>query len=300
VDLDTSTFLFSECHELDEMPSRSDKYHWLPSCGILILGVLFSAHPWVHWWSPPELLADIIHGLGEALIIAGALGLTVDGYLKRHLINDIARDVFVHIFGHTVPLEMRERIDQLVRVEKIYQDFRVRYRLMSLDDGRVRVEVSQEYSLENLSWQTLYHVPSVVLEKQDSPELLEFKSDPIEDSKARFCYSERLRVEVMDAIKESGALQARAKIVRLRPNVKHPISVHYALTLPGEWSDIICFALPTINVSISIEGSEDFIFEVGPRRKDLVESRNYWRFPGAFVTGETLRVRWKKVPHSLP
>ena len=238
------------------------RYLWFPSSIALAFGLLFFFQPWSHWW--PGSSIELVHGLGEAVIIAAVLAFTVDGYTKRHLINEIARDVFVHIFGHALPIELRGRINQMVRIDLIFRDFRIHYRLTPLAEKMVRVEVSQEYQIENLSGHTLPHQLCLFLEKQDSPEFLEFRCDPIDDMESRFCYSQNKRVEVSDKPDEPGVLQARAKKILLKPNVRYPIIARYTLRLPEDSSDICCFGQPTIGVSITIdECPEDFAFEVG-------------------------------------
>jgi hypothetical protein len=264
---------------------------WLVAIFLIGSAILFVIPTDGRWWTGP------LHGIGEALIVGAVIGVTVETYAKRRLLHEISSDVFVHIFGHALPIELRGRITQMVRVDKIFRSFHVHYRLSRLNDHEVRVEVSMEYEVENLSNHALPHPLALFLEKQDRPDVSEFRCDCEDDEASRFCYSANSGVKVSNKPGEAGVLQVVAKEISLKPNVKYPITARYSLTLPEDGSDICCFGQPTMGVVITVDACPpDLTVDVGSLRKDTVTTPNRWTFPGAFLENETIRVRWRKRP----
>jgi hypothetical protein len=252
---------------------------WLSLAGLFAAGLLLFFQPWAHWW-PPHV--ELVERFGEALIIASILGATVDLYAKRHLLNEMSRDVFVHIFGHALPVELRARIDKMVRIDLVRRDFRVHYRLCALEGERVRLEVSFDYKLINLSHGPIEHIPRLFLEKQDNPSVIEFRCDCEEDEASRFCHAAGLGVTVGDKTGEPGVLQATAKSIKVRPGISYPISARYTVEFPEDGTDIFCFAYPTMEVIVTVdECPAGFVFMMSTLREDLKRAPGRWSFPGA-------------------
>ena len=60
--------------------------------------------------------------LGEGLIVAGVLAVTVDSYLKRHLTRAVIRDVSPYLMGASLPEVLRNEIHALCATEVIRRD----------------------------------------------------------------------------------------------------------------------------------------------------------------------------------
>ena len=52
----------------------------------------------------------LFHGLGEALVIAVLLAVTVDAYVKNRLTREIVKEVSPFIMGSDLPQEMRNEV----------------------------------------------------------------------------------------------------------------------------------------------------------------------------------------------
>ena len=75
---------------------------WPLSIGSMLvggLGIIAS-----HRWSFPS---KELGSLGDAVFIAGFLSMTVDQYVKKHLLHEVAHDVTKYLIGYRLRLRHR-------------------------------------------------------------------------------------------------------------------------------------------------------------------------------------------------
>ena len=87
---------------------------------------------WTLTWLPPTW-AEVLYSIGLALIVAGALGLTVDTVLK----NSLARDAVSHALGYLLPTEIREEMRWLYEFELLGVEHRSDYTLTLIAEDAV-------------------------------------------------------------------------------------------------------------------------------------------------------------------
>jgi len=80
-----------------------------------VCALLFAVGCLIIWlyprnWPVPELAVSVAH----ALVIAGILALTVDGYLKARLLKEVMQDTAKYLIGYELPAEIQDRIHEIM------------------------------------------------------------------------------------------------------------------------------------------------------------------------------------------
>src|SRR5215467_13143506 len=73
--------------------------------------------------------------VGEALMVSAVSAATVDLYLKRKLTHEFAGDIAKYLIGYTLPTEIRDRINSLMRTDLIRRNYVLSLRLLPLGTG---------------------------------------------------------------------------------------------------------------------------------------------------------------------
>jgi hypothetical protein len=124
---------------------------------------------------------------------------------------------------------------------------------------------------------------------------LELRCDS-EDEHARYYFNdqslqeEHLRSKIIQQ-KESGLIEVYGERITIQ-SYKLPFKYHlgskYCETFPSQYSSTFVLLGSAINILITAEYPEDFVFE-GPTPTDHV---NRWEYKRAFLNGESITVRW--------
>jgi hypothetical protein len=130
-----------------------------PVAGLVILALVGLALAAVDWTEFGVSWSHIRTALGESLIVAAALGLTVDFFYKRAL----ARDAFEASLGYLLPEELKAELrwiyaQQIICVEH-EQQITVRWvdEELSLERRRVRVDYDLFRTMRNVSNERFEH-----------------------------------------------------------------------------------------------------------------------------------------------
>jgi hypothetical protein len=169
----------------------------------------------------PYLQSQFSESLGDALIIAGVLALTVDYYLKNRVLREVSSDVSKYLIGYQLPGEVQDRIKGLLQTTWIRRNCKVRCRLTELPEplGHIRLEVTISDEMENITNDTLPYTNTLEFEKHDPERVIELRCDS-EDRRARYYLA---GTALNDATKEKkdepGVMVAQGKRVRI-PSVR--------------------------------------------------------------------------------
>ena len=69
----------------------------------------------LRWLSEGWVIRRIIAGsVGDALLVAALLAVTVDRYIKSDLIREASKDVHKYLVGYHLPEELKERIQEMM------------------------------------------------------------------------------------------------------------------------------------------------------------------------------------------
>ena len=119
-------------------------------CACLLVGIITAGLA--------EYFGDKYHlgwlaSVGEGLIVAAVLAVTVDFYLKKHLTEAVIRDVSPHLMGADLPPVLRNEIHALCATEVIRRDLELDFIFRELpgEPDFIILTTKVQYGIENLS-----------------------------------------------------------------------------------------------------------------------------------------------------
>jgi hypothetical protein len=237
--------------------------------------------------------------LGEALIVASILGLTVDRYLKGYLIRTASLDVYKYLVGYNLPEEIKERLQSLMGTVFIRRNWQIAYTLTPIesDSDEVIIDVRYRFELENISNTVQTYRQRIQAEKYLNPIVLEMRCD---DPESSFCCSATLGGSLgRDQEGVPGLIEASSPEIKIKPSrrngeLRYPFSAHYQLRTPSNHGDTFSFLHPSIGVTITAAYPEGYRISIEPE-SDTVITENMWQFrKRAFLQSEHVMVRWFK------
>jgi hypothetical protein len=250
-------------------------------------------------WCPAEWVVRriLIGGVGEALIVAALLALTVDKYIKSDLIREASKDVHKYLVGYHLPEEMKERIQEMMCEPIIRRDWRIDYTLTPEKGGEVTVDVRYSFQVENVTNRTVKYLPMIQVEKHLNPTIVELRCD---DETSHF----RLIAKEGESLgKESdtvpGLIELRYKEIDIKPKglgqAPYPFSGHYRLRTSPNHGDTFSFGQPSLAVTITMNAPPGYRFSVEPSPW-MIQTDNMCQIRRrAFLRSEHVMVRWMKV-----
>jgi hypothetical protein len=119
-----------------------------------LLGI-FTSRRWTD-----GLESDLAYALGEALVVAGFLGLTVDIFFKRELV----RDAFEAGLGYLLPEAMRPEVRWIVGQELLCVDYDQHFTL-SRQGADLRLDIDLLRTVKNVGPKKYEYRPSVVVDE---------------------------------------------------------------------------------------------------------------------------------------
>jgi hypothetical protein len=243
----------------------------------------------------PFLDQSFAHSLGDALIIAAILAITVDFYLKDRVLREVSADVSKYLVGYRLPGEVQDRIRSLLQTRWIKRNCRIRLRLIDLKDGTVRIEIKASRNVENITTEDASFHDKIAYERHLPQTIVEMRCDSA-DAKAQYRIpGNGLAVEKAD---EPGVMEGVGRTIKIPP-VHESAGTYYQFTIayegsyPENYSDIFAFDLPTINVVVEAECAPGFRVTLPPAD---IATPNRWEYNRLFLTGEHIRYRWERIP----
>jgi hypothetical protein len=250
----------------------------------------------------PRLIGHSAEGFGEALLVAGLLGLTVDGYLKEHLLKEAMQDVASFLIGYPVPKEIQGTIHDLMRTRRVSRDLHLHYKLTPIAEtlDKILVEIRLTYNVENITNKRESYRQYIYQHSSSSPRFLELRCDSNDQKETYYLGSEGLEKQVKA---QEGEILSRVfgPPINLQPHA-HPggfqyhLTANYTIVCPQDYSDLFIFDYPCIRVIVTAEYPHDFEFH-GP--KEEPDNVNRWDCSRIFLSGEQITVHWRKKPKVL-
>jgi hypothetical protein len=243
----------------------------------------------------PYLGTTFTHSLGDALIIAAIISLTVDVYLKQRVLQEVSSDVSKYLIGYRLPEPVQDRIRALLQTRWIRRNCSIRLRLVEIPEKprHVRIEMVVSKDLENITTEENSFQDQYAYEKHLPENVLEMRCDSPDRSAQYRIAGPGLAKEKTD---EPGVMQALGSVVKIPPvhealGKYYRFTVRYEAEYPDNYSDILSFDLPTIGVIFEAECPPEFRVSVGPA--DVV-TPNRWEYRKLFLPGEHIRFRWER------
>lgn len=132
------------------------KFLWTVSL-LFLLGLYLSAWPWNIWgpfygWARlPLIMQNILPKIGDALMIAQIIAITVDQAAKRQLLGEFARDISTHIIGRALPTDLRDYIEKYLEADLVRANWRITYTITEIPSrpGYEKLITLSEYEMHN-------------------------------------------------------------------------------------------------------------------------------------------------------
>jgi len=263
---------------------------WPVSLGAMVLGT-FGIFAALHWSFPGHELAD---RLGEALFIAGFLAMTVDQFVKRKMLHEVSYDVAKYLIGYELPAEAQDRIKELMGCRIIRENYEAHYvATKAATPGKLRLETTISYDVRNITHHDESYQQHVSLEGRDAPAIIELKCKS-SDARAAYCRRGMDVSTFHDGVLEAHGPSIRIKSVKNKEGFTYRVSDTHSVIQPEEYSDLISFRAPTINVRITADFPPGFTFKAPDERTPEGTEANAWDYKRLFMPSEHIRVRWFK------
>lgn len=273
---------------------------WAFALGVLVVGVVLVLNSHKHESLKP------IESIGEALMIAAALAITVDKYLKRRLMKDLLKSALPFLIGHDLPGEAQERIREiLTKSTLIRRECLLDYKIEVPPDDpeKVRVELTATLLLDNVTSEDLTYQFRTCTSccSCESAQVLRVWCRSRHADSAYEYPPPKLVPEGPDL---EGNLWVTGKQLTIPPknmekDIRFEIGAKYE-TISKDQSDTedYHFSHATLGVRVRVEYCED-AFTVYPVPKpSAVLGKSEWAYDRFFVPNEQVAIRW--VRKALP
>ena len=241
-------------------------------------------------------LGHAAEGIGEALIIAGVLALTVDGYVKEHLLKEASQDIAMYLVGYQLPPEIQGTIKDLMSTNLVARGVHLHYELSlpKQSPGKVLAEVTLTYHVDNISNKKRSYKQRVYQQNTFSPAFLELRCDS-NDEKGKYHLGARELSLQLKGQEAEFVAKVVAPEIQLRPrdqagSFRYQFTAKFTLLFPEDYSDFFVFDDPAIGVIITAGYPEQLDF-IGPSDPDNI---NRWEYDRVFFGGEQTTVQWRK------
>jgi|SRR6266850_1670915 len=242
-------------------------------------------------------LGHTAEGIGEALIIAGVLGLTVDGYIKEHLLEEASQDIAKYLYGYQLPPELQSTVKDLMCTKRVTRDFHLHYELSLIGaaPGKVLVETTLTYQAQNIGNKELPYGQPFYQQKYFSPCFLELRCDS-NDKNGNFYIGPKELSEQVKSQEGKSEIRVTTPVIKLLPHSsldksKYQFQARWTIVCPEDYSDFFVLdESPTIGVLITADYPDEFEFE-GPTSATQVKR---WEYERVFFSQEQITVHWRK------
>lgn len=239
--------------------------------------------------------------LGDALIIAAVLAITVDKYLKRRLVRELAHNVFHFLIGYDLPPEARDRIREIVtKSTLIRRDSELNYRIEVVpgDPEKVRVQLTSTFSLDNITSEELtYRFRTATACSARSGRFVRLWCHSRQSGAVYEYPPPELK---MDGPDDEGNYWISGKEVKIPPrnfekDLRFEIGCRYeSVSEHRSDTENYEFMYPTLRVRVKIEYPEDEFTVVPVPKPSAMFGKFEWTYDRFFVSGEQVAIRWTR------
>jgi hypothetical protein len=236
-----------------------------------------------------------LHGLGEALIIAGILAIAVDPWLKEHFYKETLKDSFQHIFGYGLPEFYRERLRAFVNDPVWYRtDMVMECRFQEEHDGKRQIEIHLSWDLENRTPKPVMYHQHGDFEAAEQPNL-ESVSLTVDESKV-----DGYAADVKLCPLTDGSLEYRHSGFKIQPQskgVKYRFTADCSVIYPATFFYAQHFSDPTHHFTLKVRKPPKL--KVTPRPGGEFEHKDgwdCWDYDKLFLKDDHIFIRWESEP----
>lgn len=214
--------------------------------GWMLAGLLIASGIVLRWLGPPRLIqpfCELVAALSDAMMIAGLLACIVDPFLKKELLREAARGIFVHMIGFDHKPEIKARLQEIAFGTVFYREgYTVDMEIIPEDVLRTTLKMTIRYSIINASQvdQKYQHQMHFNEYEHGSVTAMSIMStdDPSVNT-ADFA-------ETPDKRKTGRVKTFSVKEAELKPEVKYECFTACSATLPRDHFFVLHMSHPTI------------------------------------------------------
>lgn len=244
-------------------------------------------------WFPYHLLAV----LADALIVAGLVGVGLELFATRFLIDKVANNLAAKLVGRSLPTGLQAHIKEIVDTAFVRTDYVKSYEIGEPDErGEVLLKVRVEYKVRNYSDLRKDYAPLIQEEAFRKPQFtyLEYSLGNKRYNYDAAYLSEHTTIKPDTNVHE----MIGPHKVKLAPTSQDDKAVcqviwTYEMTMPKEYTDTTYFGGATIGVTLHLIHAPDELdfFSSGEGMIHRAGSRS-WYFNEPFITGQHVNVWW--------
>jgi hypothetical protein len=265
---------------------------------LLIMGVVGAAGrlKYPYWWPA----TDLVFFLADSFIVAALLGVLVELFSARLLVDRVCDGLAQRLIGRGLPPELQAPIRDIVGTDLVTDHYVKTYAFSTSRNGYVSVDIEVRYELRNYSEAARDYAPEMAAEILFQPEF-RFLEYGIAGRKIYTFSDENLssKVETVDELNVRRVARSALPAVSLKPvrsGEKAPCQVtwRYRLTVPDQYCDLTEFGEATIGATLQLQDLPEELEFLSGRDASLhheVGSRS-WYFDKSFISGQHLSAWW--------
>ena len=227
------------------------------------------------------------HSLADVLFLAGALTITVDPYLKRELQKEFAEDVFHHLLGFDLPLEIRETLRDFLLRNRHYRENAVIDVTVTPISGTTDVELVATVRADVLAVASTAYKQHISFEEAERGTILEASVTSQSDSKKSYTVATPTVEPVPD---EPMVYGWSGKEIKLRRGERLNSFIKFRMQKPIRDFWMLNFGILTVHSTVHINAHSDLV--VTASKADQVNGNEHI-YRKVFVPGDHLQIRWK-------
>lgn len=227
------------------------------------------------------------HALGEFLLLAGALTVTVDPYLKRKFQKEAADDIFHHLLGFDLPLEIRETLrDFLLHNRHYRQNAIIDVTVTPLENGS-EVEVVVTVRADVVAVAKTKYKQHISFEEAEHGTILEASVTSQSHPKKSYTKTGPPLSSVPD---EPMVYGWSGKEIELKKDERLNAFVKFRMQKPIHDFWMLNFGILTVHPIVRLNGNPNLI--VTASKADQVNGNEHI-YKKVFVPGDHFQIRWK-------
>jgi hypothetical protein len=225
------------------------------------------------------------HNLSEALVISGVLTLAVDPFVKRRLLKEVSRDIFHHLLGVDLPIDIRDTLSgQLTQTDSYREDAHIEVAVQTSGIDAL-VTISQRGKVVALK--TFTYQQGIMFEESEHGKVLEASVTGNRDHSQDYSKKDIALTEKPD---ELMVWQWFGPKISLQRGEKITSSVKYQVTRSKCDFIVINFGAPFVKPTLSLSASPDLDINASiPDRRN----GDQYIYEKVFLTSDHLQIRWK-------
>jgi hypothetical protein len=259
---------------------------------LCLLGLGLAIRAVTHWW--PQ---DVAIALGDALMVAGAIGVAFELYATRFLIEQVAKDLSGKLVGRGLPSELQSHIRTIVETDFVRENYVKAYSLSDSEHhtGSLVLDITVSFDVKNYSDSGKTYIPVIHEETFYRPEFKDLEYSIVGGEFHHLNAAElslATKTDPKTNVKTVSVSGIKLEPFRRNEKAVCKLVLKYRLQMPEEYSDVTNFAGATIGAIIRIDKIPDRLDFVSTG--EHTDGSKSWYFGHPFISGQHVRAWWFK------